>query len=58
MLLKRRIVFFLGMSGPPGWTKLHLVAKMDDLDVKMCNHENEFAEVLIRGKSLSSIVFV
>jgi vacuolar protein sorting-associated protein 13A/C len=37
------------LSGPAGVTKLHLVAKLDDLNIKMCNHENEFADIQIKG---------
>lgn len=30
-------------------THLHLVMKLDDLDVKLCCHEQEFAAIQVKG---------
>ena len=41
---------------PLGTVKLHLVAKLDDLEMRLVNHEMEFAEVVIRGLESKVIV--
>ena len=33
----------------PGVTQLHFVTCMEDMQVKLCNHELEFADVFIKG---------
>ncbi len=38
-----------GSEKTAGVTKLHLVTCMEDMQVKLCNHELEFADVIIRG---------
>ena len=45
-------VFFVVVDlavAPPSVTKLHLVAKMNDLEVKLCEQENDFAHIAIKG---------
>ena len=43
-------IMFLSHTGvAAGTTQLHLVAKLDDLEMKLCDHENDFAEIKARG---------
>ena len=37
---------------PSSGAKVHLVAKLDDLCVRMCAHEKSFAELHIKGECL------
>ena len=32
-------------------TQLHFVTCMEDMQVKLCNHELEFADVFVKGKN-------
>jgi len=42
--------FFLLTDATSHHTKLHLVAKLDELDLKLCDHESEFAELQVKGQ--------
>ena len=47
---KIKSVLCLLTDADNGQTKLHLVAKLDELDLKLCDHENEYAEVQVKGQ--------
>ena len=47
---------FVDDPTPPGCTKLHFVAKMDEIEIKLCNHEMEFADVLVQGRQCLIII--
>ena len=38
--------FFL-LSVPSAVTKLHIIAKLDEVSMKMCDHENDFAQIQV-----------
>ena len=35
---------------PPGGTKLHMYAKMNNLNLRLCNKDYNFAELNVKGK--------
>lgn len=48
-------MFFSFTDVTTGATQLHLVAKLDDLQMKLCDHENDFAEIKAKGQIDSSV---